>query len=85
MTQINDNGLAELAEKMADIDNVKVRECIDIKEYKLMYLFGTWITSERIYAESDEEAIYDADECKKIASDKLQYALWCGNRLVKRY
>lgn len=33
-----------------------------IKEYRLMYLWGAWITEERFYAESDEEAIHDSDE-----------------------
>ena len=57
----------------------------EFKEYKLMYYFGTWITNCKLYAENDQEAIYDADRCVKIANDKLNYALWCGNRKVKEY
>lgn len=33
-----------------------------ISEYKLMYFFGTWVTKEVLYAESNAEAIHDADE-----------------------
>ena len=62
-----------------------VEEMPTIKEYKLMYLFGAWVTSACIYAESDKEAIFDADELPKVAADKLQYALFCGNRKIKTY
>lgn len=58
---------------------------VQTREYRLMYYFGVWMTSERIYAESDAEAIYDADHAEKKAIDKLVYALWCGKRMVKRY
>ena len=67
------------AGKQVTMSNVQTRE------YKLMYYFGVWVTSERIYAESDNEAIYDADRAEKKASDKLVYALWCGKRMVKKY
>lgn len=33
-----------------------------ISEYRLMYFFGTWITRAIICAESNAEAIFDADE-----------------------
>lgn len=55
------------------------------KEYRLMYFFGTWITAECIYAESDEEAVFDADSNPKIASDTLRYALFKGNNIIKMY
>lgn len=55
------------------------------KEYRLMYFFSAWVTSECIYAENDEEAIFDADNTPKIAADTLQYALFCGNKLIKKY
>ena len=60
-----------------------------VKEYRLMYLFGAWITKVKIYAESDEEAIYDSDEIfnrnKTIQSWKMGVALVQENRFVKRY
>ena len=31
------------------------------REYRLMYNFGAWITKEIIIAESDAEAVFDAD------------------------
>lgn len=55
------------------------------KEYRLMYLFGAWVTSSKIYAETDEEAIFDADDEPRKAADELPYALFCGRRLVKLY
>lgn len=56
--------------------------------YKLMYKFGAWISKETFAAESDKEAIFDAD--MTFAASRLQswangVALFCGNRLVKRY
>ena len=59
-----------------------------LNTYKLMYMFGAWVTKEIIAAESDKEAIHDADEI--FANSRLQswengVALWCGNRIVKRY
>ena len=58
------------------------------REYRLMYLFGAWVTKEVIIAESDAEAVFDAD--MTFASSNLgnrQYgvALFCGNRKVKKY
>lgn len=60
---------------------------LKVKEYRLMYLWGAWVCDSKIYAESDEEAIFDADELMVYAKakDKLRYALWCGNRKVKEY
>ncbi len=82
MTQTNDIS-AKLIEaaKHVKIDERPLR----VKEYCLMYYVGVWFTSERFCAESDEEAIFDADMAEKKASNRLQYALFCGNRLVKRY
>ena len=60
---------------------------LNLKTYKVMYYFGTWMTHEVITAESDAEAIFDADMSVATApaKDKLTYALWQGNRKVKTY
>jgi hypothetical protein len=52
-----------------------------------MYYFGAWISKETFSAESDAEAIFDADMivANAPAKDKLTYALWQGNRKVKTY
>ncbi len=63
----------------------KPSDGVRVKEYRLMYLFGAWVTSDVLHAESDAEAIHDADELPRVASDKLQYVLFCGNRRVKTY
>ena len=59
------------------------------KEYRLRYFFGTWMTSSIIFAESDAEAIYDADEVynenSNLADWQYPVALFCGNRKVKEY
>ena len=59
------------------------------KEYRLRYFFGTWMTSSIIFAESDAEAIHDADEVYNkngnLADWQYPVALWCGNRKVKEY
>lgn len=60
----------------------------EVQEYKLKYLWGAWITKETIYAETDEEAIFDADEIFK--NDKTLHnwngvALVQGDRFVKSY
>lgn len=55
----------------------------NMKEYRLMYNFGAWITSARIYAETDREAIFDANSIDKKAG--LRYALFCENRMVKDF
>ena len=60
-----------------------------IKEYRLMYLWGAWITEARIYAESDEEAIYDSDDVfngnEILKNWKMVVAHVQENRFVKRY
>lgn len=58
-----------------------------LKTYKVMYYFGTWMTHEVLAAESDAEAIFDADMSVATAParGKLTYALWQGNRKVKTY
>ena len=60
-----------------------------VKEYRLMYLWGAWITEARIYAESDEEAIHDSDEVfdgnESLKNWKMGVALVQENRFVKRY
>lgn len=57
------------------------------KTYRVMYYFGAWISKETFSAESDAEAIFDADMivANAPAKDKLTYALWRGNRKVKTY
>ena len=59
------------------------------KEYRLRYFFGTWMTSSIIFAESDAEAIHDADdvynENGNLADWKYPVALFCGNRKIKEY
>ena len=59
-----------------------------LKTYKVMYFFGAWITKETFAAESDKEAIFDADMF--ISESNLNdwqhgVALFCGNRKVKTY
>lgn len=60
---------------------------MNTQEYRLMYLFGAWVTGAKIYAETDAEAIFDATERANELAAKWPngVALWCGNRLVKRY
>ena len=61
----------------------------NFKTYKLMYFFGAWNTSETFAAESDNEAIFDADESyngnTNLHNWHYSVALWCGNRIVKKY
>lgn len=59
-----------------------------VREYRLKYLFGAWVTHARIFAESDEEAIFDAEaEFNKSGLPGWRYgvALFCGNRRVKTF
>lgn len=67
--------------------DVKLNDNLTTREYRLMYYFGVWYTKTIIYAECDAEAIFDAREDFKAvkSADKLPFALWCGNRLVKRF
>lgn len=56
--------------------------------YKFRYFFGVWISKENFAAESDAEAIYDADEIfrnSKLQDWNYPVALFCGNRKVKTY
>ena len=58
------------------------------KEYRLMYLFGAWVTKEVIIAESDAEAVFDADMVfanSNLDNWKYGVALFRGNRKVKQY
>ena len=58
------------------------------REYRLMYNFGAWVTKEIIIAESDAEAVFDADTTfanSNLAGWKYGFALFCGNRKVKQY
>lgn len=57
-----------------------------VKEYRLMYFFGAWITSRRFYAETDAEAIYDAEaEFPANLENWRGVALFQGNRRVKEF
>lgn len=62
-----------------------------MKEYRLMYRWGAWVPKARFYAESDAEAIFDADEVWSTdgALQRWPYevALWCTDdeRIVKTY
>ena len=61
---------------------------INTKEYRLMYLFGAWVTKEVIIAESDAEAVFDADmtfASSNLPNWRYGVALFCGNRKVKEY
>lgn len=63
-------------------------EAVETAKYTLMYFFGAWVTKEVIYAESDQEAIFDADMTfndSRLASWPNGVALFCGNRMVKEY
>ena len=58
----------------------------DVKEYRLMYMFGAWVTSAVICAENDKEAIFDAKcELGNRAANGLRYALFQGNRMVYEF
>ena len=57
-----------------------------MKEYRVMYFFGTWITKSVIPAECDKEAIFDAKEdADSLMAKGFKVALFCGNRQVKSY
>lgn len=67
---------------------VKLQENIVTKKYCIYYWYGCWTPRKSFYAESDAEAIFDADI--EFANSKLQdwkhdVALFCGNRKVKQY
>lgn len=56
----------------------------NIKEYRLMgYYMGAWWTIRKVYAETDEEAIFDAEGEKE--RKPYPVALVLGNRFVKHY
>lgn len=58
----------------------------NIREYRVMYLFGAWVTKEIIFAESDDEAKYDAAEsAESLKNWPYAVALFCGNRKVVSY
>ena len=69
-----------------------------VKEYRLMYFTGVWVTSKKFACESDAEAIYNAENptewdnyesaarlAEKIKKAGWGVALFCGNRKVKEY
>lgn len=62
---------------------------INVSEYRLMYFWGAWITSKVIIAETDAEAIFDADEVFANSTNLKNWrgnvVLFCGNRKVKIY
>ena len=76
-----------LAEKSPISEEVAV-SVPEVQEYKLKYLWGAWITTETIYAETDEEAIFDADEIfknNKMLHNWNGVALVQGDRFIKSY
>lgn len=68
--------------KMTDIfkGDIKLNDSLQVKEYRLMYYFGCWLTAKKIYAEDDAEAIFDAQE--HISTKRLRWALFCNGRMV---
>lgn len=75
----------QLATFLSACNQVKL-SAVKTSKYKLMYMFGAWVTADVFAAESDEEAILDATEhASKLASWKHGVALFCGNRLVHRF
>ena len=74
---------------MATLFNILPNITVDVpnvREYRVMYQFGAWVTDCIIYAESDAEAIHDAKEsADKLSNWRYDVALFCGNRLVKSY
>lgn len=68
---------------------VNIFSDIKISEYRLMYYWGAWITSKIINAETDAEAIFDADEFFENSTNLKNWrgnvVLFCGNRKVKIY
>ena len=67
---------------------IKVNETPRVNEYRLMYLWGAWVTKKVIYAECDAEAIHDANEAfagSRLDGWRYGVALFCGNRKVKQY
>ena len=68
--------------------NVAINTNLTTNEYRLMYLWGAWVTQAVIVAENDAEAIYDANEAfanSRLANWRYGVALFCGNRKVKEY
>ena len=73
-------------EKSQIPEAVEVSELPEVKEYRLMYLFGAWVCHSRIYAETDAEAIHDAmDDYMTSTLPRYSHrvALWEGSRLVR--
>lgn len=69
-------------------NNITMSETINTKEYKVMFKFGAWLSKETFTAESDAEAIFDADAIvnnSNLKNWQNGVALWCGNRMVKQY
>lgn len=65
--------------------NITERE---YKTYRLMYLFGAWVTKAEWSCESDDEAIYDATACygaSKLSGWAYSVALFEGSRMVKLF
>lgn len=73
---------------MKEFPNIQLQE-FTTQEYKLMYLWGAWMTDTKIYAEDDSEAIFDADEAfaekKSLRNWPYGVVLFQGNRIVKTY
>ena len=81
-------GAAYGSSEKSQISEEVAESAPEVQEYKLKYLWGAWITKETIYAETDEEAIFDADEIfknNKILHNWNGVALVQGDRFVKSY
>ncbi len=75
-------------EKSQISEAVEVSELPKVKEYRLMYMFGAWVCDRCIYAETDVEAVHDADEAYQEAENlhtRHGVALVQGDRFVKMY
>lgn len=77
-----------VSEKSQFCEPVEVSELPNVKEYRLMYMFGAWVCDRCIYAETDAEAVHDADEAYQEAENLHTWhgvALVQGDRFVKMY
>jgi hypothetical protein len=77
--------LCHLCEKLVPLH---VYNILLVVSDKVMFKFGAWLSKETFAAESDAEAIFDADAIvnnSNLKNWQNGVALWCGNRMVKQY
>ena len=66
--------------------SININSNTTTREYRVMYLFGAWVTKEIIFAETDAEAKFDAAEsAESLKNWPYAVALFCGNRKVVSY